>query len=116
MKDELVKYEVAKLAKEKGFNELCNCYITEENTYELIQPKYYNNSEGNLISCPTQSLLQRWLRENHGVHLQVIFGIGRMFHCAIDYMNVRIREYSTISDTYEKALEAGLLQALKDIK
>ena len=41
MKDQLVKFETAKLAKEKGF-------------------------EGpHLVLLPTQSLLQRWIREKH---------------------------------------------------
>jgi hypothetical protein len=61
IREEICTYEVAKLAKEKGFNEPTDfCY--EQN--------------GCLVRCgsiaaPTHSLLQRWLREERGIIIEV---------------------------------------------
>ena len=76
--EEICTYEVAKLAKEKEFPQHIgdDAYIVEneyDDKYEVgchypIQfiPDYLPN-----ITAPTQSLLQRWLREEKGVIVEV---------------------------------------------
>lgn len=65
--EEIVTYEVAKLAKEKGVNEYVNAFYAEDcDTPHSQGPEKWNNYEGKYAS-PTQSLLQRWLREKKGV-------------------------------------------------
>tara|TARA_R110002012_G_C11328222_1_gene576686 strand:- start:196 stop:495 length:300 start_codon:yes stop_codon:yes gene_type:complete len=95
MKEQLISFETAKLAKEKGFNWPCLCYrqksavIGDETILEVMEgEKYYDwNSYPQVpfYSMPTQSLLQKWLREVYNVHIQI----------------------------YEEALEKGLFEALK---
>ena len=77
--EENCTYEVAKLAKEKGFPQHIgdDAYIVEneyDDKYEVgchysIQfiPDYLLT-----ITAPTQSLLQRWLREEKGINVEVI--------------------------------------------
>ena len=140
MKDELVSFETAKLAKEKGFNEPCNSF------YDL-----YNNPDNNLIisisvkdnwnnyksiSVPTQSLLQKWLREVHNIQIEVMlyhmhgkwvgekykYGIYRICKNEEEWNNTNKYNMEECfhkdneNSTYEEALEAGLLEGLKLIK
>lgn len=128
MKEQLVGFEVAKLAKEKQFY--------DENVYgevRLSQPNYYDNSgvlhdireafdpkDYDLKDCcnaPTQSLLQKWLREIHNIHISVE---PETYKPDTDYISEIImlpRNFLTYrGKTYEEALEFGLQQALKLIK
>ena len=99
MEEQLISFETAKLAKEKGCNlENCTC--------------------GGYPDCIcydkriSQSLLAKWLREKHNIHL-------------IAYKNINIDGYdwcyittdgiTNINSykTYEEAYEIGLQEALK---
>ena len=76
--EEIVTYEVAKLAKEKGFPQHIgdDAYVVEnehDDEYEVgyhypipFIPDYLPT-----ITAPTQSLLQRWLREEKGIIVEV---------------------------------------------
>lgn len=73
MKDELVTFETAKLAKEKGFDESCSYYIdsrfpTLHCTGDLDEQNIHPSLD---YKAPTQSLLQRWLREQHMIYISV---------------------------------------------
>lgn len=78
MQDELVSFKVAELAKKVGFNikvrdffykegdvikEYCENYRYDHNNHELFPETHY--------SRPTQSLLQRWLRELFKIYVDV---------------------------------------------
>lgn len=111
MKEVLITFPVAKLAKEKEFN-IISKFGTESSLYNKEgRHTYYSNygfmysglSEG-YISAPTQSLLQKWLREVHNIHVEVLHRQGS--HCISDKG----------FNTYEEALEKGLYQALLLLK
>ncbi len=74
MKDEIISYETALLAKEKGFNEPVFNYFSENKDICIIEnpegAKCNINPTG-IVSIPTQSLLQRWLREVHNIFITV---------------------------------------------
>ena len=55
MEDTLINFETAKLAKEKGFDFI-----------------YIIDNELTNHSLITQSLLQKWLREIHSIHIEVL--------------------------------------------
>ena len=136
MKEQLVTFKTAIIAKEKGFDEPCGDFF-EINK----QGKIKNSSHGLaiikrnniklLVSIPTQSLLQKWLRDVHDIHILVIpdkktdYNNGKLFfNCTVkvnskDYdYDLIIRYQSKIAEynIYELALEAVLLEALKWIK
>jgi len=80
-------------------------------------PKYFES-----FSAPTQSLLQRWLRETHDIHIEVIWqvkkgklswfsSISKIGTTPID-LCIDLKD----QDTFELALEAGLQEALQLIK
>ena len=126
MEDTLITYGTAKLAKEKGFpqepNKLKIPYYNYKGEFKGDVKdwlrKYLrkeDTSDVESVSAPTQSLLAKWLREEHNIHL-------------IAYKNINIDGYdwcfittdgiTNINSykTYEEAYEIGLQEALKLIK
>ena len=132
--DEVVTYEVAKLAKEKGF--------PQEFNYIHFAPRYgYYNHKGELdgdlrdilklrikkepvpdgmqpINAPTQSLLQRWLREEKRIDIAIVplYNVGYAYivyniHCRDNRVTNTNAGYST----YELAIEDALKYALKNL-
>ena len=124
MEDTRVTFETAKLAKEKGFfqetNRLEIPYYNYKGEFkgdvsDWRIRKYIrgeNTSDIEFVSAPTQSVLAKWLREEHNIHL-------------IAYKNINIDGYdwcyittdgiTNINSykTYEEAYEIGLQEALK---
>lgn len=76
--EEICTYEVCKLAKEKGFSQHIgdDAYVVEnkyDDKYEVgcCYPIPFIPDYLPTITAPTQSLLQRWLREERGVIVEV---------------------------------------------
>lgn len=147
--EQLVSFETAKLAKQKGFNWLCYHHYDNINLVanyvengsstdvefradleDLLENYNSKHLIGEFYSAPTQSLLQRWLREEYGIHINIqklyqcnvspavfegwhIYVAGKTFEIRYDINDILIDK--TFS-TYEEALEAGLQEGLKLIK
>jgi hypothetical protein len=116
MEDQLISFETAKLAKEKGFREKSmHWYNSSGLPVSVAQPQSPSDDKRfPSYSRPTQSLLQRWLREKHRIDID----------CSCDYERIlwkvghRMKGYGYHSSSlmfisYEAALEKGLQQALK---
>lgn len=121
--EEICAYEVAKLAKEKGFPQHIgdDAYIVEneyDDKYEVgchypIQfiPDYLLT-----ITAPTQSLLQRWLREEKGIHITVPFDNNEFWWQIKNLANGNSEYGEALGfDTYELALEDALKYALENL-
>ena len=142
MKDTRITFETAKLAKEKGFNERVHYFykVKSENDIELygctrkqlvgfkghvpIYHKvrdYHTNKEklnAKLYRCsaPTQSLLAKWLREEHNIIVLVDYeGIDGYYYKFYSYKegNKNYDASDKNYNTYEEAYEVGLQEALK---
>ena len=129
MEDTLIKFETAKLAKEKGFpqepNKLKIPYYNYKGEFKGDVKdwlrKYLKNedtSDVESVSAPTQSLLAKWLRERYNIH--VTSQIGNLdfintYHYDIRYIDKNKFKCKVKGNfkTYEEALEAGLQEALK---
>lgn len=123
MKEELISFETAKLAKEKGFDLKTQSYYGRcfpEIEFEI----FCDNLDvfGGDFSCyaPTKSLLQKWLREKHYIHINIGFvKSGYFWHIIVipKYDYEGFKELDDESDiyykTYEEALEIGLQEGLK---
>ncbi len=70
-----ISFETAKLAKEKGFYIPCMYFYEENKIYTYDSYMDWNKlSDGKYIryNCPTQALLQKWLRENNSIHIELL--------------------------------------------
>ena len=131
MEDQLISFETAKLAKEKGFDIPVEyggfnskMRLTRQISMYKIQLTNWNKnhtiSGKPSFSVPTQSLLQKWLREEHNIHCWLIPAeIDKAYRCYI-WSGIKLNLLESINTssfkTYEEALEKGLQEALKLIK
>lgn len=129
MTDKLISFETAKLAKEKKFDwEVSNAFVIKHKKVSEEDSYYYNhngslnlnplkdNLISEIISRPTQSLLQKWLREKPSMYVYVI-PINTKRPSGNYEINVYKNNERYFFDygfnTYEEALEKGLQEALK---
>lgn len=136
--EDLIGYDTALLAKEKGFDELCNHYIWSDSESKqpldvvrssnkgrpCKQEQWEDEEKGKrvfTISVPTQSLLVKWLREKHKIDVAIIPGGHTYMAQIIDknkkegFRTVKVEDVK-IFKSYEQALEHALFEALKLIK
>jgi hypothetical protein len=124
MQEQLITFETAKLAKEKGFTELCDARWYKEPCAKWKDSKkgavQCNNSDKSSISRPTQSLLQKWLREVYGIHVWLIPAeVDKTYRAYVGHgikLDLLECSYTQSFFTYEDALEEGLQEALKLIE
>jgi len=123
MKEQLISFETAKLAKEKGFGgkglTTSNGYFRSENLCNIPCNNKSDFCAQDECSAPTQSLLQKWLRDTYKLEILVIRPYnfsGEVYwsydgynNGVINLLNPDYNEYKS----YEEALEKGLFEALK---
>ena len=122
MKEELINPRTGELAKKKGFNWSCRTIYHPDNLEETsskIQHLPFNGLNNKVfkktVSCftlPTQSLLQRWLRENYNIQITVFHFIFRNGKVMYKY-HINQDSLSIYYKTYEEALEEALYEGLK---
>lgn len=79
IKEDYVSLEVAKLLKDKGFNEYCfTAYSTEIGDFITVGP--IKNSEidadkddTHICTAPTHQMAMKWLREVHNIYIEIAF-------------------------------------------
>lgn len=133
MKENIVTFQVAKLAKEKGFGVDTGEYWVETLEHELDIPRsgiekfpshkpriLGHKPSGNfhiIHGAPTQALLQKWLREIHNIDIIIwkngIDGSYRVEDILLNNKELTDLEFEDSFDNYENALEEGLYEALK---
>ena len=122
MEEQLISFETAKLAKEKGFG---GKELTTLNGYFrggiLCSIPCNNKSDfchEDEFSAPTQSLLQKWLREKHHLIIIVAYQYEHdstpySYWIYKEFQSLPINQWVNDLNTYEEALEVGLQEALK---
>jgi len=141
----IITFKTAKLAKDKGFNLNsqafygCDDPVSGESNKLILRDweKWINfgkedsTQDGTAIySAPTQSLLQKWLREVHGIHIVIIptvtsYWTYKTLTVLSERDNDIIKGIKSVSDlppydnvcgedfsTYELALEDALQKSL----
>ena len=147
MKEHHITFKTAKLAKEKEFNEyvrgLYEYSLTEQHDPEggtsgpfgwekgevnfhndPIKNNYpgldYSNESWVMYAAPTQSFLQKWLREQHSIHIAILHQ-NSFYEYVIDSYNYpTVKHYESddniVYRSYEDALESALEFALGLVK
>ena len=136
MKEELIKFKTAKLAKEKGFDwETEEFYTNSKKPYltkgveymsdsyvrlwqwNSMPSNYPTNAEDVLCAAPTQSLLQKWLWETHSIWVQStpLFSSNECIGISVIISSWRFPFVSIEYDGFDvyEGLEKGLQEALK---
>ena len=145
--EQFIELETARLARKAGFDWECSTFYTETFDYtnqdgtgkfEFRRDdnlRYRNpnddrnsfvNHKGTLLeykfemySAPTQSVLQRWLREVKGMYIEITHTITDEFYVTIHSKNFIVTKHVLTENgqtltfpTYEAALESGLQKCL----
>lgn len=128
IKEDFCSFEVAKLLKEKGFNEKCRgSYHSEfddnDNPIVMLEEwtaQPYNNDfvdEGFLCSAPTHQMAMKWLRENSDITISIFPTIETDMIVREDYNYAIYKNktvvYQSCSTSYEDAVEAALKYSLE---
>ena len=126
IKEDYCSYEVAKILKEKGFNESCyTCYVEKEISHYDYSSTNYELIDG-VISCPTIQMAMKWLREIHNKHCDIGYDIDLHWFFqiidlkeTIEYDYTETKYYHTENETgfnsYEEAVEAALKYCLQNL-
>jgi len=134
MKEQLISLKTAKLAKKQGFRERCHYFFNEGSGWKVQED--YMLRQDKIIEAPSQSFLQKWLREEKDILVEVTFSnrlSRKLYEAAHEKpsLNFSWKIYTSIKDsehifnefwsddtfeTYEEALEEGLQKALKMVR
>lgn len=123
MEEQLIEFKTAELAKEKGFDIRSNksyyaAHNVVDNTNYVLMWTGNKRFKTHLGDAPTQSLLQKWLRENEKLKWSILVYI-------VPYFSPKPRQEQCFiwrrgalitlkpKSSYEEALEEGLQEALK---
>ena len=127
MKEQYVSFELAKLLKEKGFDEktvyhYTNCDVLQHN---IVYNEYKNSEMLNAYSAPTQQMACSWLREEHEIDIIPIIRHSLKYAQESPFRDYACRVYdcegnivlsaTTWYSRYENAVEAALEYSLKNL-
>jgi len=125
MRDELITYETALLAKDKGWNQRGSYMYDRHNEIQTVPSIKHIFHEGGMkaiqtpqqLFAPTQTTIHKWLRKKHNIHISLTHKFNGYYECDV---------YSLVEDEfevtrgysmeYEEALETGIFEALKLIE
>lgn len=120
MNEDYVSLEVAKLLKEKGFNWYCRALYAPNSEVLSHSLGVSNTYDVDVYAAPTLYMAQKWLRVEKDIHIMIDV-------CASEYYAVLWKTNGTfiktlvdkgpndggVWDTFEEALQTGILEALK---
>jgi hypothetical protein len=151
MEDRLISEETVKLANEKGFNEYTSrmkslyviledlweqdhhngndflMYVTDDIITSEEPPSHPGIKYKVIGKRPTQSILQKWLRDVHNIHISLtrVYKLNNNVPSFSGYCiyigdgefesKIPINTFFNLNyyPTYEEALEVGLIESLK---
>jgi hypothetical protein len=124
MTEDIIKYDTAKKAKEKGFNS----YQEIQYSKGVNTTTTYNYSEdqcrlfNDMYYAPPQSILQKWFRDTHGIFISIyndvtndwVYEIRSGYPESVYKGNCVMSKFTYTK--YEMALEDALLYSLELLK
>lgn len=122
IEEDYVSYDVAKLLKEKGFNErTIYHYIIGQPTslqHNIVYNKYCNSDAENIYVSPTHQMAMKWLREVYNIFIEIIIFRENMVHYRFKILNRDCKkiyiDYGS-QFSYEEAVESALKYALENL-
>jgi hypothetical protein len=141
MNQQLVTPATAKLAAQKGFDWQCE-HICHGQKDAIARLQYHEGDATGFVTnsgitsrnamlfgyedpvhcaVPTQAWLQAWLRDKHGLHIEILLSEDSPYN-QFYYRIMKIGQYFTLAhdaayyESYEQALEQALFKALLKLK
>ena len=124
MLDDYVRFETAKLLKEKGFGWVCFQYWHEGDN-ELVHSQSMHPIQNISNPCffgpaaPTLQMAMKWLREVHNIFIEI--SVDEMlkdngYQWALYYNSIKeIMPYANWEKSYEEACEAAIKYCLENL-
>ena len=130
--EDRVTFEIAKLLRDKGFDEPCD-YIYDEDNLKWVYHEFIffsggglvTNSKlkdinGEIITAPTLQMAMKWLREVHNMYIEVCTDKAYnlkdiVFQPAIYNKELNCLWESDNFSTYEEAVDAALKYILENL-
>jgi len=119
MKEDVIEFNTAVLAKDKGHEEMCKSWYAPNGDFFENSGGFSDNSGRMRTSAPTQTLLAKWLLKNYNifVHAQSSTKNGdKWIDWYVSVNNKQIIDHRDGLETMEEAFEVGLIEGLKLIK
>ena len=113
--EDYVSYEVAKLLKEKGFDEICTLAYEDLNQLKVMMN--WRVASG-YLPCPTHQMAMKWLREEHNVHIVIEYhevDEEGFYGWIVKTGSERNHCHQEFSKYYEEAVEAALKYCLTEL-
>lgn len=122
IKEDYVSFEVAKLLKEKGFNELCYQKYDNEGYLSFNHIGYINSEKPRddfYALAPTLQMAMKWLREIHSLHIWIGHAAGKVLSWYYEIHGISDGKVKHIGGircgSYEVACEAALKYCLENL-
>ena len=139
IKERYCSRKVAKLLKEKGFNEDCYTYYDDiddsikrfDKGYHFNNTSYpwgvpYFSKAKKYLVAPTQSMVMDWLREVHKLHIEFVLNqdveneesvIESYYHFNVSRLDRFVNEGGDCEfyNSYEEACEAAIKYCLENL-
>ena len=121
--EDYCSFEVAKLLKEKGFNEpTCGYYYDGYMNTLLIATTSCHNGSINATAAPSQAQAMKWLREVHKIDIDITsrWNLTPEYHICeyryrLHYSNAPNHDINQKFNTYEEACEAAIKYCLTNL-
>jgi hypothetical protein len=125
MNEPYVDYELAKLLKEKGFDEPCNYFFKYSSKVIYFGTEFKNSQIGELFfNAPTIRDALKWLKKKYGIYASPIEQgnsdeppTGQYTWCvskdSVIYRNHTVSEKLTWADAGKEALKFALINVVK---
>lgn len=109
--------DAARMLRDKGFKEKYRGYWCDGQFCLSCFGCEYNRKGVNYsIDAPSLAHAQKWLRDVHGMSVEVVYMGDGTWECDVWTIQENNRVGHPISGTtYEKALNAGIMHALKNM-
>ena len=122
--EDYVSFEIAKLLKEKGFDELCHGYFRKDNPIDLVELAQAANwnDEPFFTSRPTLQMAMKWLVQEHKLYVNVVPSVERYYwtekwHSYVESLNKRypFGKFIATFNSSEQAYEAAIKYCLENL-
>jgi hypothetical protein len=110
--EDFVNFEVAKLLREKGFNEYTeSCFVGKD--WESPSPLTNSQLPDGRYSRPTLQMAMKWLREVHKITIGIVFKGDRIYY-EIHQNNEFVFGVDT-PKSYEKVCDEAIKYCLENL-